>query len=260
MNYNYHTHTPWCSHATGSPEEYILRAIECGIEYLGFSDHSPMKFPDGFQMYWRVQSDAAKQYVDEIRGLREKYGRKINIKVGFEMEYYPEYFDTMLSNAIEYGAEYLILGQHFITPEFEHPKNFHSVTPHENEDELVAYADGLVEAMATGVYTYVAHPDIFAFTGNEEVYKREMRKVCRASKEYNIPLELNLLGIRGNRKYPNEIFWKIAGEEGSPVTYGFDAHTLEAVYDAPSIPRAKELTEKYNLNYIGKPPLRPLTK
>jgi len=35
------------------------------------------------------------------------------------------------------------------------------------------------------------------------VFKTEMRKICVASKEYNIPLEMNFLGIRDNRCYPN---------------------------------------------------------
>ena len=218
-----------------------------------------MRFPDGFQMFWRVQAEDAERYVGEIRALRQKYADKIDIKIGFEMEYYPEYFEIMLQNAIRWGAEYLILGQHFITPEFEHPKNYHSVTPHESEEELMIYADGLARAMATGVYSYVAHPDIFAFTGDETVYRREMRKICVASREYDVPLEINLLGISKKRKYPNEIFWEIAGEEGSPVTFGFDTHTADRVYDSPSIPRAKELVEKFALHYVGKPKLKPLT-
>ena len=35
MNYNYHTHTFRCNHANGTPEEYIQRAIENGINYIG---------------------------------------------------------------------------------------------------------------------------------------------------------------------------------------------------------------------------------
>ena len=30
MDYNYHTHTSRCGHATGSDEEYVKRAIEQG--------------------------------------------------------------------------------------------------------------------------------------------------------------------------------------------------------------------------------------
>ena len=108
LNYNYHTHTYLCRHATGSVEEYVLKAIEGGIKYMGFSDHVPFKYPDGFESDFRVPVSEVSSYFDEIGFLREKYKKEIDIKIGFEMEYFPEHFDVMLKNVIDYGAEYLI--------------------------------------------------------------------------------------------------------------------------------------------------------
>ena len=45
MDYNLHTHTYRCSHATGTEREYIEAAISAGIKIMGFSDHIPFKFP-----------------------------------------------------------------------------------------------------------------------------------------------------------------------------------------------------------------------
>lgn len=260
MNYNYHTHTPLCSHATGEPEAYIKRAIANGIRYMGFSDHSPLVFSDGYQSAWRVQTEDAQTYVDTIRALRDKYADEIEIKIGFEMEYYPNHFEKMLANAIELGAEYLILGPHFIKAEHEYPFDRPSGKRHESEAELAAYADNLVAAMQKGVYSYVAHPDLFNFAGDEAVYRREMRRVCAAARELGVPLEINMLGIRDHRRYPNPIFWEVAGWEQSPVTFGFDAHTAEAAYDAESIPVAEEMVKRYGLNYIGSPALKLLKR
>ena len=44
---DYHTHTPLCRHAEGNPVDYAKRAIEIGLDEIGFSDHSPMN-NDGF--------------------------------------------------------------------------------------------------------------------------------------------------------------------------------------------------------------------
>ena len=49
MDYNFHVHTWRCSHATGTEEEYILRAIENGVRYMGFSDHVPFRCADGYE-------------------------------------------------------------------------------------------------------------------------------------------------------------------------------------------------------------------
>ncbi len=256
MIYNYHTHTLRCSHATGTPEEYIKKAIENGIKYMGFSDHAPYIFPDGHESGYRVPVSQAEDYINEITALRDKYADKIDIKVGFEMEYYPTHFEKMLKNAVDFGAQYLILGQHFLRE--EHPGGVACTVKTADVSDLKEYVDTVVKAIKSGVFTYVAHPDVLSFVGEKEAYIEEMRKICIASRENDVPLEINFLGIRTNRFYPNETFWKIAGEEKSPVTFGFDAHDTESAYDGKSLEKAKAMVEKYGLNYIGKPQLRPV--
>ena len=62
---NYHTHTTRCHHASGSEEDYVLRAIENGLEIFGFSDHVPMPFPDGHQSGFRVRLEALEDYMSQ---------------------------------------------------------------------------------------------------------------------------------------------------------------------------------------------------
>lgn len=252
MNYNYHTHTKRCGHASGSSEEYVLRAIEGTIEYMGFSDHLPLKFKDGSQGGHRIPFEEAEAYIKEIRELAEKYKDKIDIIVGFESEYYEEYFDEILENVRKWKADYLILGAHYLIPE-NNPQARQSGLACDSEDALKNYVSSVISAMNTGVFTYVAHPDMFNFTGDDEIYKKEMRKICVESKKLSIPLEINFLGIREGRIYPRKLFWEIAGEEKCPVTFGFDAHDINSAYDGESYLKAMEMVEKYKLNYIGKP-------
>lgn len=258
MDYNYHTHTPFCHHASEDPEEYVKRALECGITKMGFSDHFPFRFPDGFEKSWRIQTTEAQDYVSLVRELGEKYKGIIDIKLGFEMEYYPDLFGSMISDARAYGADYLILGQHFINSEWDYPKNVHSVLPTDSVDMLVGYVDAVVEAMGVGVFTYVAHPDIINFTGDIDIYKCQMRRICEASCKYDIPLEINFLGIREKRIYPRDTFFELVGQTGAYVTFGLDAHKAEHAYDGQSLAFAKEIVEKYSLNYIGAPKLKPI--
>lgn len=253
MVYNYHTHTYLCNHAKGTPEEYVKRAIEGGIRYMGFSDHASFVFPDGYESGFRVPLSKLENYVSEISVLREKYRNQIDIKIGFEMEYYPAHFEQMLKIANDHGIEYLILGQHFLYE--EHPLGKGSFNEHTDIQDLKHYIHCLSEGIKSGVYTYVAHPDVLGFSCDTDAYRNEMRTVCILSREYNVPLEINFLGIRDNRLYPNEMFWEIAGEEKSPVTFGFDAHDVSSAFDVQSLDKANELVKKYNLNYIGKPRL-----
>ena len=261
MNYNYHTHTFRCNHATELEEEYISVAIKNGIKFLGFSDHIPVRYIDGFNSRYRVPVNLADDYISTIKNLREKYKNEIEISIGFEMEYYPQMFEQMLNDAINWGAEYLILGEHFCSPEYDTiNKNTvrYEVTPSTEEKDVKTYFETLTQGIKTGKFTYVCHPDICNFIGDDEIYDKHARPFIKSCKKYNIPLEINFLGIRTNRAYPTNKFWKIVGEEGAPVTFGLDSHSAIDAFDAPSLTKAKEMIKEFNLNYIGKPKLIPL--
>ena len=257
MDYNYHTHTYRCHHASGTPEEYIQRAIASGIKYMGFSEHIPLAISGVEQSHYRMYIEDVEEYVKEISYLRDKYADKINIKIGFESEYYPEYFDIMLSMAKDVGADYMILGQHFDMPEIL-PEASYVVKPSDSLQRLERYTDRVIGGIRSGMFTYVCHPDIMNFSGDDEIYKKYVREICLASKEYCVPLEINFLGIRKAKNYPRELFWQVAGEVGSPVVFGFDAHTPDDAYDDISLTVAKNLVRKYNLNYIGRPKIRAI--
>lgn len=258
MNYNYHAHTWRCGHATGTEEEYIRFAIENGIKYMGFSDHAPFVFPDGYQSSFRVQQEEAPGYIALLRELREKYKEQIDLKIGIEMEYYPAYFDAMLQNVKDLGAEYLILGQHFLYS--EHPDGLPSGRETDDVENLREYVRCVVKGIESGVFTYVAHPDLIRFNGDAAVYREEMRKICIAAREHNVPLEINFLGIREGRHYPVAAFWPIVAEEQAPVTFGFDAHDTSVAYDGASLAVAEEMVKQYGLNYIGVPNIISIEK
>lgn len=252
MDYNLHTHTFRCGHAQGRDEEYVTCAIEKGLKTLGFSDHIPLKFEDGKESSFRVQTNDIEDYFSSLNKLKEKYKDKIDIYIGFETEYYPKYFEKMLSTAINFGAEYLILGPHFYMPEnLEKAKHIYNKT--DDLSLLEEYSVSVVDAMKTGKFTYVAHPDMFNYVGDKLSYQRTIKKICVASRELNIPLEINFLGVRDNRIYPKEWFWEVAGREKALVTFGCDAHSPDGVYNKQAIEKGSLLVEKYKLNYIGKP-------
>lgn len=244
---NYHTHTFRCSHATGTEEEYIKRAIEGGIKIMGFADHAPFNCNDDYKAVWRVQVKDAQDYIDTLVSLREKYKEKIKIYIGFEMEYYPQYFEQMLQYVKSLGAEFLILGEHYIGNE---GPSVRSVFSKHGEEALIKYTDLIIEGMKTGKFLYVAHPDVLNYSGSKEVYESQARRLCTAAKELDIPLEINFLGIYDNRHYPNNNFLRVAGEVGCKMIFGFDAHDPQRAYDQKSLIKAKELVDTYKLNLI----------
>lgn len=241
---NYHTHTWRCHHATGKEKEYVEQAIRGGLKILGFSDHTPYPYPDGYVSGNRMRMDQLEDYVKTVLDLKEEYRDDIEIHLGLEVEYYPAYFPKLQQIVAEYPVEYFLLAQHFLGNEIG---DVSSSERTQDAQLLKRYCDQTGEAMLTGHFTYFAHPDLFFFTGDEAVYEKEMRRLCRNAKACDIPLEINFLGLYGNKHYPNQRFWKIAGEEGCKAVFGADAHSPEAVWRPEVTRRAEEMVERYGL-------------
>ena len=233
LKWNIHSHTYRCHHAGGTEEEMVLAAIRAGLATMGFADHTPMPFKDGFISGIRMLPEELPGYVETLWKLREKYRGTIEIPIGLETEYFPGLFDDYMEMIKDSGVEFLILGQHYLFNEEFSPYMGRETN---DEDILINYVDQICEAVDTGVFTYVAHPDLLHFTGNESAYAREMRRLCEHAAKAGIAMELNVNGARDNRHYPNPVFWRIAGETGCQAVIGLDSHNPKFV----DLPEAEE--------------------
>lgn len=252
---NYHTHTWRCNHAIGTEDSYVRSAIDAGLVLLGFSDHAPYCFPNGYSSGFRMEMDQLPDYSATVNRLKAAYQSSIDIFLGLEMEYYPSLFSQMLPVLQEQGIQYLLLGQHFVGDEIGQP---YCGRPTADETLLSRYCAQVMDAMQTGCFTYLAHPDLLHYTGSSRVYTQHMRRLCQEAKSCGMPLELNLLGLRENRHYPDSRFWAVAGEEGCSVILGCDAHSPDALLCADAERQAKELVRTYGLKLLDTVPLRSI--
>ena len=249
---NYHTHTPRCNHASGSEEAYVRCALEAGMGTLGFSDHTPYLFPNGYYSTFRMFPDELAGYVSAVEAARKRHEKEIQIHLGVEAEYYPKFFGEMVKMVRDQGIEYMLLGQHMLYDELEGI----STAPATADPVLLRqYCNQTIDAMYTGLFTYFAHPDIMNFAGDEKIYRQEMGRLCRAAKACDLPLEINLLGLQLKRQYPCERFWEIVAEEGCKVVMGVDAHKPEALLDRDAERQGRELAARFGLEVLDTIPL-----
>lgn len=228
MQYNYHTHTFRCHHAYGADREYVETAIKAGIKILGFSDHVPYPYLHGQSSTVRMDIDDVENYVTSIRALEKEYKNDIQIFLGFEAEYFENHWDDLCKALLPYNIDYLILGQHFLYGEREGRYNG---APSADEAQLKEYVDIVIKALNTGNFSYLAHPDLIHFTGEDEIYKKHMTRLCLEAKRLDIPLEINFCGFMDHRHYPSKRFFSLASSLGNTFVFGRDAHTPDAFLD-----------------------------
>ena len=259
---NYHTHTYRCQHAFGKDEEYVEKAIAENLEILGFSDHVP-SFPrqDGYVSYYKMRYDEVDGYFNSIESLKEKYADKIDIKCGYEAEYFKDRFKEEFEFMKQRRPEYLILGQHYVDYERKNGvrgnHSDRSPMPCLETDRIKPYADIMVEAISTDLFSCVAHPDVLTYTGPEQdYYLEQMSRIIEAAIKHGVPLEYNLLGQVLGRHYPRLDFWQLAADMKATVILGCDAHEPARVAVKEEIDEAKSRLSKLGIKLIDKMELR----
>lgn len=244
---NYHTHTARCKHAEGEDREYVEAAIRAGIKTLGFADHCPWPFQDGYVSGIRMAPADLDGYFYSLESLRKEYQKELTIYIGFEAEY-----DLSLNDAQEklfsnYPLDYMILGQHFLGTESD---SFYTGSPNSDETILQDYVNLTIQGMQTGKYLYLAHPDLINYTGPDEIYEKHMIRLCNYLKEKNIPIEINLLGLWTHRNYTSKRFLSIAKKVGNSAILGIDAHSPEQLLNTSAEKLGISLCQEFGLHLL----------
>lgn len=246
---NFHTHTYRCGHAVGHEREYIEEAIKGGFTLLGISDHTPWPRINGARFGVGMDIEDLDGYLNSLRALRAEYADRIDIKIGMECEYRRRGIDWLKDTIQAEGLDYVILGNHFDGITDAPGAYFGAVT---DRAGAMQYLRATIEGMETGVYAYLAHPDLFL--RNMPEWNRDIesvaRELCRAANDLHLPVEYNLEGVRSMRLgrqpglgYPNRRFWDVAAEEGCTAVVGCDAHYPAVLSDLTDFNNAVDLVE-----------------
>ena len=225
----------------------MRRAIDGGLVLFGFSDHTPYTYPEGYSSHSKMSVGEMGIYFSEALRLREKYRDYIDIRIGFEAEYFPLYWESLLAEYRKYPLEYLLYAGHEIGNE---PDAFSAFKPTADPERLTAYVDHSIMALETGRFSAIAHPDCLNFVGDEELYRTEMSRLISAAKRLDIPMEINMHGIRRGINYPCPAFWEEASKIGVTAYFGMDCHKPEHVANPEEIANIERFAERYKLNVI----------
>lgn len=253
MKYNYHTHTYLCGHASGKPEDYVKEAIKHNMTLIGISDHAPFK--PLYRSNVRMKDEELPLYIQLIEEAQAKYGNQIKILKGLEMEYFYEYEDYI--KELKTKIDYIIFGSHNPILNNKFFNSFEIST----KEQVIAYAQNVVDAINSGLFDIIAHPDLYMFNYNnwDETAIQAANMIINAAKKTDSILELNANGLRRGQiktpqglkhRYPREEFWELVAKTNIKVIIGSDAHKPSFTHDKYVL-EAEAFGKKYNLNIIS---------
>ncbi|MBS4220644.1 histidinol-phosphatase [Bacillus sp. FJAT-49711] len=246
LTFDFHTHHDRCGHARANIRDYIEAAIEKGLDMIGISDHSPYFASEKDQLHPGIAMAISTfpEYVKEVLQLKEEYKGKIDVLLGVESDFFPEYIDLYSKYYDQYPFDYIIGSVHFVNGVSIFKKSrWEGLTEKERVRTKEEYYELIQQSASCGVFQILGHIDAMKgfypdFSSIEtDVVDRTLKIIA----EHDVAIEINTSGKTKDCGgwYPADEILERALYHQVKVTFGSDAHDPERVGDDFDLVRAK---------------------
>ena len=250
---DYHTHHRRCGHALGEIEDYIKVAIGKNLKEIGISDHFPIGAvvddPELVEQIKKASMEVEEfpRYIKEIKGLKEKYRNKIDIRISTEVTFYtPGGALNLQKEVLEPfmdDIDYILGAIHDIkwheSPVIlMDPNKASELFGKYGEDKIILeYLNKLIKLVDTNFFDIIAHFDFYRtmFHPNNPVYPQniwqKLLDLLDKIKTKGMVIEINTSGIKKNlsSQFPDENILKEIIQRKIPLVLGSDASKPEFV-------------------------------
>ena len=231
MLLDYHTHTHYCNHATGTMASYVETALARGIREMGFADHAPfmpqpwMKLAATFEEY--------EQYVSDVLRLRQEYP-EMTLRLGCECDWVEGKEKEIETFLAAYPHDYVYGSLHFVRGfAYDMQEGIPGYQGRDLNQLWHDYFDDLARMAETKLFDILSHPDLirkFAYQAPgdpKRFYEKTVPRIAAAG----MAIEVNASGLFHFTQgpYPTLDFLRMARQAGIPLVYGSDSHAPEHV-------------------------------
>lgn len=251
---NLHGHCHYCD-GVGKPEEYVLKALDAGHLFIGFSSHVPLA---AHRSSWNMAPENFYNYLNEIQELKRDFEGSIRILCAFEMDDpYSLYSCQELRELYSDFVDYTVGSVHYLTILDDGTlwevdgttENFmqgvNKACGGSIEEALNQYFDRLQDMLRSSRPTLAGHIDkiiihepVRAFVrDNPDFYEQKILAVFHTIKSLGITLEINTRGLYTGRSedvYPARRFWPHLKALQIPVVITSDCHRPEELEEGCS--------------------------
>lgn len=228
---DYHTHTPLCHHAEGTPEAFVQQAIQLGLQQYGIADHAPM--PPDKEPYdeWRMLTAELPHYFEWIEQAKAAAsGSALQILQGLECDWVPGIEPWVAELRSRFRWDYLIGSVHYLPNNGSVDDSLYAnktLTGSIEEDWRQYWAS--VEALVrSGLFDIVGHIDLVKIwgrvpAGNLMPYYEPTLQALQDSK---MAVEINTAGWHKHCKeqYPTIPLLRELLKRRIPIVINSDAH------------------------------------
>ena len=242
---DYHTHSELCHHAVGTIEDYVNKAIELKLYTIGICDHFPYEFLKNIEripyIEYAITIDEIDYYLSMGENLREKYKNQINLRIGFEIDFF-ELQEAALNthlNKVKSRLDYILGSVHIL--DFQDDKGawgfddsrFRKDYEYYGADKVYTqYFKTLRKMLNSELFDLdiVGHFDLPKkfndLPGDKELIFNEAMKTLELVKKKGIVVEINTGGLRKDVKeqYPSEEIINHMLDLDIEILLGSDAH------------------------------------
>lgn len=232
MPADYHTHTPLCRHAEGSPQEYVDAALKAGVTEYGISDHAPAR-PEPFDD-WRMLTEELPAYFEWVQAARDHAGDRLPIRLGLECDWLPRCEAWIADLASRADWDYLIGSVHYLDRwDFDNPKWLGRWAETELEETWSHYWKEYAAMARSGLFDILAHPDLvkkFSYRPEGDL-RRFYEPALEAIASAKCAIEINTAGWHKPcaEQYPTLEFLTLARQASVPLLISSDAHAPSEV-------------------------------
>jgi histidinol-phosphatase (PHP family) len=238
IKFDLHTHNERCGHAIGTIEDYVKKAIEYGLNYIGISDHSPYFYSEEDHLYPTIAMPKSEfvPYINEVLRLKKKYEDKIHVLLGMESDFYSEHIDVYRRQYLLHPFDYVIGSVHYVQDLNIFKKGrWEGLTSQQKIQVKEEYYDLIQQSAKSGVFQILGHIDAMKgfypeFTSIETDAIEQTLKIIG---EEDVAIEINTSGKTKDCGgwYPADEILERALFYNVKVSFGSDSHTPDRIGD-----------------------------
>ena len=208
-------------------DQICKRAVEVGIDELGFTEHKDFDPNDPVVNYFDYDL-----YLEEIEVARGRWGDRLLIRAGVEIDYQIWFEDRIAAYLDSHSFDFVMGNVHHIngvmlmTPEYNRTRNARTA--------YSDYFNAVRDSTATGLFDVLGHLEYANRRGiaawglyDARSRKEELFAIFDTMMKHEMTLEINTAGLLHGigMTYPCEETLRMYVERGgNSITIGSDAH------------------------------------